>query len=128
MGYFRNLSKHKKYGPLLFRYFYGFYLFLITCIGYIPSQIVRHSFYRVLGLRIGKGSTIHSICEIRAPGKISIGNNSIIGSRSILDGRGYIEIGNNVNLSTGVWIWTAQHDKNDLKFTGSIGNQYFMGK
>lgn len=35
---------------------------------------------------------------------------------SKLDGRNGIFIGKNVNLSTGVWIWTEQHDINDPHF------------
>ena len=33
-----------------------------------------------------------------------------------MDGRGNLEIGDNVQLSTGVWIWTVEHDINSSKF------------
>ncbi len=54
--------------------------------------------------------------ELRHPRRIKIGKGSIIGNDAKLDGRFGIEIGNNVNFSTGVWIWTQQHDPQDPDF------------
>ncbi len=45
-----------------------------------------------------------------------IDDHSIIGDKSILDGRKGIKIGKNVNLSTEVQIWTEQHDHRDPYF------------
>jgi acetyltransferase-like isoleucine patch superfamily enzyme len=47
---------------------------------------------------------------------VDIGEGSIVGHRAILDGRLGITIGKNVNISTGVWIWTVQHDHQDPYF------------
>ena len=47
---------------------------------------------------------------MRAPYNVLIGEGSIIGDKAMLDGLNGIIIGNNVNLSTGVWIWTEQHN------------------
>lgn len=44
------------------------------------------------------------------PNNIIIGRGSIIGDQAVLDARNGIELGENVNFSTGVWIWTEQHD------------------
>jgi acetyltransferase-like isoleucine patch superfamily enzyme len=97
-------------------YISGLYaLFLLIC-GKIPSHIVRKQLYKLVGLKIGKYSTIYGGAEIRHAHNVKIGNNTIIGHNAILDGRGGIDIGNNVNFSTGVWIWTAQHDQNDPYF------------
>lgn len=54
--------------------------------------------------------------EIRSPWNIHIADGAIVGDESKLDGRNGIFIGKNVNLSTGVWIWTEQHDINDPHF------------
>jgi len=64
---------------------------------------------------------IYGKAEIRSPKKIKIGTNSIIGHNAILDGRGGLEIGNNVNFSSGVWIWTAEYDKDDPYFIATSG-------
>lgn len=73
--------------------------------------------------------------EMREPYKIRIGCGSIIGDRAILDGRNGIEIGENVNLSSNVSIWTEQHDHRDsffrcdtqTKTPVKIGNRVWIG-
>jgi acetyltransferase-like isoleucine patch superfamily enzyme len=86
-------------------------------IGHIPSQTIRNYFYtKHFGLKLGEDSVIYNSCHMREPHKISIGNDSSIGDRCILDGRSGLTIGNSVNMSTGVWIWTLQHDPNDPSF------------
>jgi acetyltransferase-like isoleucine patch superfamily enzyme len=84
--------------------------------GKIPLHFIRHFVYRLAGLDMGKGSVIYGGAELRALHNIKIGNHSIVGHRAILDGRGKLVIGDNVNFSTGVWIWTAQHDKDAPDF------------
>jgi acetyltransferase-like isoleucine patch superfamily enzyme len=105
------------------KYITGLYFLSVLICGKIPSHTLRKQLYKLLGLRIGKHSTIYGGAEIRHVHRIKIGNNSIIGHNAILDGRGGLEIGNNVSLGTGVWIWTAQHDINDPYFniiTGKV--------
>jgi acetyltransferase-like isoleucine patch superfamily enzyme len=64
----------------------------------------------ILGVKIGKNTCIYHGAQIRSPKKIRIGANTIIGEGAVLDGRGGLEIGDNVNFSSGVWVWTMQHD------------------
>ena len=81
------------------------------CICLVPLQWLRKWIYQwVLGCNIGKYSGIHIGVRMLMPHRISIGNHCIIGEFSFLDGRMFLQIGNNVNLSTGVTIWTLQHD------------------
>jgi acetyltransferase-like isoleucine patch superfamily enzyme len=47
---------------------------------------------------------------------VTIGDGSVIGFDAILDGRGGLTIGRNVNLSSEVAIWTAQHDHRSPTF------------
>lgn len=95
----------------------GFILYKLKCIGRYPSGKLRVFLLRTFFLmNIGKNVTIYSDFEIRAPWNISIGEGTIIGNECKLDGRNSIEIGKNVNLSTGVWIWTQQHDYNAEDF------------
>jgi acetyltransferase-like isoleucine patch superfamily enzyme len=100
----------------------GCYLLAGMLLAHIPSYRVRHVLYRRgLGLRLERGAHIHKGLEIRSGRKVSIGSGSIIGFDCILDGRGGITVGRNVNLSSEVAIWTLQHAPNDPRFGLSEG-------
>lgn len=91
--------------------------FLFKIVGFIPCHIIRYYFYKyVFWMKLGEKVVIYYGLETRDPWNISIGNGSIIGDKCILDGRRGIVIGNNVNISTGVWIWTLQHQINSPSF------------
>lgn len=95
-----------------------FTFLVFKIIGYIPIHAVRMFFYRyVFHVDIGRNVVIYFGLEARSPWNIRIGDGSIIGDRAILDARFGITIGRNVNLSTGVWIWTQQHDVNSPTFS-----------
>lgn len=79
--------------------------------GYRNFQL-RHIYH----MKIAKTAVLYGGFEIRDPWNISLGDGSIIGDESKLDGRNGIIIGDNVNFSTGVWIWTEEHDLNDSYF------------
>ncbi len=89
-------------------------------LNHFPSNKVRMFFLRLQGMKIGKQTIIYDGFEIRHPKKIEIGDNCIIGFKATLDGRRGLIIGNNVNLSSEVMIWTEQHDYNDSEF-GTVG-------
>lgn len=95
-------------------------------VGKIPSHFVRVLLYKAFGLHLGKRSVIYGGAEIRRPEWIKIGQGTVIGNNAILDGRMGIEIGDNVNFSTGVWIWTVQHDYKDPHFK-DIGGKVVIG-
>ena len=91
-------------------------------VSYIPCHMLRNWFYKwICYMRIGKNVVIYYGAEIRSPWNIEIGEGTIIGDKGILDGRYGIKIGKNVNFSTGVWIWTLQHDVQSPDF--GIKNQ-----
>lgn len=69
-------------------------------------------------------SVLHFGAEIRAPQKLVIGKGSIVGDRAILDARNGIIIGENVNFSSEVAIWTEQHDHRDPLFNCNSGDNY----
>lgn len=90
---------------------------LLQYTGRLPSQRLRHGIYkRLYGLKLGRDSVIYNSCELRDPHQITIGDFTSIGDHSILDGRGGLTIGNSVNFSTGVWVWTLQHKVNAPDF------------
>ena len=105
-------------------------------ISQFPSHRLRMFCYKnVCLMNISEKATIYSGLEIREPYLIRIGKGSIIGTNAILDGRNGIEIGDNVNLSSNVFIWTEQHDHRDpyfrcetqIKRPVIIGNRVWIG-
>lgn len=109
--------------------------FSLYHISIIPSNHIRRFLYRGLGARIGKNAIIHFKTEIREPTKLIIGKGSIIGDNAILDARSGLKIGDNVNLSSNVSIYTLQHDHRDPYFACLqnrrmevvIGNRVWLG-
>lgn len=81
-----------------------------------PSQTFRHQILRFWGLKLGDSSLIYMGTEIRDPQNIVIGAGTTIGHNCILDGRGGLRIGNSVNFSSEVMIWTMQHDHRSPSF------------
>lgn len=91
--------------------------FLWWGIGWVPFHHVRRFFYRLAGMHIGRGSTVHMMARIYDPRFITIGEDTIIGEKASLDGRrqlvnsnGGLNIGNHVDIASEVMIWTSEHD------------------
>ena len=119
----RRLNSALEVVPVAGKYVNPFWFFMGNLVGFIPSIRLRRFVYvKVFGMRVGRDSGIYHGCEIRNPVNISIGLSSSIGDHCILDGRYGILIGNSVNISTGVWIWTLQHDHRDPTF-GCVGGK-----
>lgn len=95
------------------RFVVDFLLFFLTVTGYLPIHQVRKLIYRMAGVSIGEQVGFHWRARFYHPWKLTIGNNSIIGNDAMLDARNGINIGENVSLSMGVWIWTMEHDPHD---------------
>ena len=99
------------YTAFLRRLVNGWMLHSMRFTGRIPSHGIRNLIYRhIYHVDLGERSVVYGGCEIRAPYNVSIASGSIIGDSCRLDGRFGISIGKNVNFSSGVWIWTDQHD------------------
>lgn len=90
--------------------------FKLKLTGYIPSHYVRRFVYRFWGIKIGKGSAIHMGAVFYYPPNISIGNDTIIGEHTVLDGRDKLIIGNHVDIASEVMIYNGEHDVNDQNF------------
>jgi acetyltransferase-like isoleucine patch superfamily enzyme len=88
-----------------------------SAISHLPSARLRHLYYRrVLNMRIAPGARIAGRAEIRGGQHIVIGEGTLVGHDAILDGRGGLTLGRDVNLSSEVAIWTADHDHGDPDF------------
>ncbi len=88
------------------------WLYVVHCSGHIPLHHVRRFMYRLSGMRIGKGSSIHMYTRFYKLSNITIGEDTIIGEEAVLDGRDKLMIGNHVDIATGVMIYNSQHDMN----------------
>lgn len=95
-------------------------MFLIW-IGYIPLHHVRRFFYRLAGMKIGKGSTIHTGARFYNPENIEIGVDTIIGEGAVLDGRAMLHIGDHVDLASDVMIYNAEHKIDAEHFAAGEG-------
>lgn len=108
-------------------------------VGYLPSHHLRRFFYRLAGVKIGSGSTIHMMARIYDPRHITIGTDTIIGETITLDGRkqlpnsrGGLAIGDHVDIASNVMIWTSEHDLSDptmraIEEKVTIGDYVFIG-
>lgn len=100
--------------------------------GHVPSHHFRRFIYRLGGLKIGKGSTLHTGIRFYNAHNIIIGRDSIVGEGTVLDGRDKLTIGDHVDIATEVMIYNCEHDVSDPSFkakSGSveIGDYVFIG-
>ena len=108
----------KKFRPL----FEDSVRILIVFSSVLPFHFARKLALRCLGVKIGKGVKIYPGFEIRSPWRLSILRGTIVGHNCILDARGGLTLGEDVNLSSEVAIWTAQHDPQSSSFDAIYGS------
>ncbi len=109
-----------------------FEVMLLHIVGIIPCHCIRRFFYRLAGIKISNGSTIHTGARFYNPANIEIGEDSIVGEGAVLDGRDKLIIGSHVDIATDVMIYNSEHDlaSNDFHaITGEvmIGDYVFIG-
>lgn len=85
--------------------------------GYVPLHHARRFAYRMCGVKIGNGSTIHMFATFYNPTNIVIGKDSIIGEWAVLDGRAPLIVGDHVDIASNVMIYNAEHDVQSKDFT-----------
>jgi acetyltransferase-like isoleucine patch superfamily enzyme len=95
---------------------HGLHFLFLKLLAHVPCQWFWTSVLRLFGAKIDHTAVLYGGFEIRSPRKLTIGANTCIGHRATLDARGGLTIGNNVNFSSEVMIWTAQHDYRDPLF------------
>jgi acetyltransferase-like isoleucine patch superfamily enzyme len=105
---------------------HGGSLQLAFVVARLPSRRARQAIYRRMGMRLARTARVHRGLELRDARNIEIGDGSVIGFDTILDGRRGITIGRHVNVSSEVAIWTLQHDHRDPEFA-SHGGRVVVG-
>lgn len=108
------------------------YIFLNYFVAYIPAWWLRKLFYRLFGMKIGRGTRIYMKCTVISPWNIMIGENTAVNEFVTLDGRGGLSIGNNCSISIYSILFTASHHINSdcfeyYKKTTSIGDGVWIG-
>ena len=86
-------------------------------LGRFPSRRLRTFLARrLLHLKADPDSVLYQWRDLRHPRGIEIGKGTVIGHWATLDGRRGLRIGDNVNCSSEVALWTLQHDPDDREF------------
>ena len=122
----------KRIANRIYNIWLDFVLMILNLIGNIPIHYVRKFFYRLGGMKIGAGSTLHMWARFYQPKNITIGDDSIIGDHAFLDGRAKLIIGNHVDIASSVMIYNSQHDVDSEDFSAieepvAIGDYVFIG-
>ena len=120
----------------IFNRFYNYYLdFKVACLwvlGYVPCHLFRKLLFRLAGVGIGKGSTIHIGARFYQPKNITIGKGTIIGDHVTLDGRAALKIGDHVAFASQVMVFNSQHnihspDMRSVEKATTIADYVFIG-
>lgn len=98
-----------------------FWVMILHYIGHIPIHHVRRFFYRLSGMHIGTGSTIHTGVRFFEPYRIMIGEDTIVGEGAFLDGRAPLHIGNHVDIASEVMIYNSEHNVHAEHFAADEG-------
>lgn len=96
--------------------FLEFEVMFLHWVGSVPIHHFRRFFYRLVGVRIGSGSTIHTGAVFYNPSNISLGSDTIVGEKAVLDGRDKLTIGDHVDIASEVMIYNCQHDVHSSDF------------
>jgi maltose O-acetyltransferase len=100
----------------LYNYYLDLKIFFLTLAGYLPCHCLRNFFYKLAGVKMGKGSTVHMWARFFQPKNIVIGEDTVVGDHCFLDGRASLKIGNHVAIASQVLIYNSEHDINAEDF------------
>lgn len=90
----------------------GLYHFIIGFVMWLPCHPLRRFVCLITFKKFSMSSAIYRNVDLRSPYRIIVGSHSNINKRCVIDGRGTVTIGNNVDIAQDVNIWTEQHDYN----------------
>ncbi|AMO60419.1 colanic acid biosynthesis acetyltransferase WcaF [Mycolicibacterium phlei] len=89
------------------------YNFFVT---FIPSHHVRLAYLRLFGAKLGKGVAVNRCTTILDIEFLTIGDDTTVGARCMLDARAGLYLGNNVILASDVHVLGGGHDINHPDF------------
>lgn len=91
-------------------------LLWLSLVGDVAIHSYRRFFYRLAGVKLAKGATVHIGAKFYHPSGVQIGSDTIIGDHAVLDGRAPLVIGNHVDIASQVMIYNSEHDINAADF------------
>ena len=102
------------------------YIILNYFVCNIPIWAIRKFFYRLFGMKIGKGSRILMKTIVISPQKIEIGEYTFVNERCFLDARNGSTIGDNTTIAVYSKLLTRAHaiDSEDFE---AIGDKIVIG-
>lgn len=98
-------------------FFSGLLHIALQFIMWVPCHPLRRVVCKAVLKKMSWSCAIFRNVDLRSPYRISIGENTIINKRCVLDGRGGLTIGDNVDIAQEVCIWTEQHDYNSPDYS-----------
>ena len=113
-------------------YLLDFTLMCLHLTTWIPLHSIRNFIWRFVGLKLGSKSTLHTGVRVFDPRGITIGEGTIVGYASFLDGRAKLRIGNHTDIASEVMIYNQEHDLSAADFHAvdgpvAIGDYVFIG-
>lgn len=113
-------------------YCLDFCLMLLHITTWIPLHSIRNWIWRLSGLTLGKHSTLHTGIRVFDPRGIKVGEGTIIGYATFIDGRDRVEIGDHTDIASEVMIYSQDHDLSSPYFLAKgapvrIGSYVFIG-
>ena len=103
------------------KFLYGLATYILELVMHFPSYGLRIFFLKIWIKKIGKHTAISRNVEFKSPQYITIGSNTTINSKAIIDGRGGLIIGDNVDIAEYANIWTLEHDYNSPNYDAISG-------
>lgn len=99
---------------------------------HMPFWSVRKFVFKLVGVKIGKGSVIHMGAKFFNPKGVEVGTDTMVGDNAFLDGRAKLKIGDHVDIASQVLIYNSEHDLNAEDFHAvnepvEIGDYVFIG-
>lgn len=91
-------------------------------INWIPIPKLRKWVYLGLGIKIHPSAHIMRNCKFLSLNNLFIGERSVIGHDCLIDARGGITIGKDVNISSYTKLITAKHLVDEPDFRGKTDN------
>ncbi len=131
----KELNLESAFGKIFgrfYNYFLDFELLVLRFVGIIPIHTIRWIFYRLAGVKMGKGAHFHIGTQFFNPANVSVGAGTIIGQNAFLDGRDTLTIGKHVDIASDVMIYNSEHNLSAKDFAAiqeavSIGDYVFIG-
>lgn len=131
----KELSSAEAVGKIfnrLYSYILDIELLMVRMAGLIPIYTCRYLIYRAAGVKIGRGSHIHMGAQFFYPAGVEIGEDTVVGQNTFLDGRAKLQVGHHVDIASEVMIYNSEHDVEAEDFHAIeeevvIGDYVFIG-